>query len=109
MAQKIEPRKYVVNITVHGSVQRVVRAKSEEEAQSIAKTMLLQSDWQTPKDKMLDAFCWDVWHEDADIHWRDMTDEERDTLVNKDLAALEEKDSTEPNPNPELENYNDKG
>lgn len=108
MAQKIEARKYTVNITVHGSVQRVVRAKSEEEALSIAKALLLQADGQTPKDKMLDAFCWDVWHEDADLHWSQMTAEERDALVNKNLEILDVKDNTEPNLNPEQEKDNDK-
>lgn len=100
-------RRYVANITIMGSAQRVVRAKSEEEALCIAKALLLQADGQTPKDSTLNAFCWDVWDEDAELHVREMTDAEIDELANKNLAIRDEKDNSEPNPNPNPEQEND--
>lgn len=86
MATELTQRRYKVRFTVSGDVERVISATSEGEALRKAKQLLLESDGQTPKAKMLQAFCWEFERDHTYPLFSDLTEEERANLV-KEMGA----------------------
>lgn len=80
MATESTQRRYKVNFSIGGSVERVISATSEGEALRKAKQLLLESDGQTPKAKMLQAFCWEFEKDHTYPLFSDLTEEERANL-----------------------------
>jgi len=78
-----KPVRYNVNLSIRGEANRVVLACSEEEAIEKVKKMLLGSDLQTPKAKLLEAFCWEEFTSWGKVHWADMTDAMKEEWMNK--------------------------
>lgn len=83
-----EKRRYKVTLKIDGEAQRVVTASSEKEAVELTKKMLLEADGQTPKKNALPAFCWDVNHGWAFLHWDEMLPEEREERFRKATSEL---------------------
>lgn len=81
MATESTQRRYKVRLSVSGDVERVISATSEDDALRKAKQLLFESDGQTPKAKMLQAFCWDFDRDYIYPLFSDLTEEERANLA----------------------------
>ena len=86
--ERLEKRRYRVNLEISGNVERIVLATSEEDAVVQVKKLLLQGDGMTPQPSAIPAFCWDVGRVHPSIHFRDMTDEEAEAFNNERNMSL---------------------